>query len=115
MTALEILSDLRRAGAIVTVAGDKLRFEAPPVVLTDELKQRLATQKAEIIRLLQAETTTSCRGGHPYPDRQGRVKCFYCENCEITGRKAMCQASRKSVSGIALLRECERFVMQTVH
>jgi DNA-binding transcriptional regulator LsrR (DeoR family) len=56
MTALEILSDLRRAGAIVTVAGDKLRFEAPPGVLTDELKQRLATQKAEIIRLLQAET-----------------------------------------------------------
>lgn len=114
MNALEILADLRRAGATVTIAGDKLRLEAPQGVLTNELKQRLATQKSEIIRLL-TETTASYREGPPYPDGLGRVKCFYCSKLEITGTKATCQVCGKSMSGIALLLDCENFATQMVH
>ena len=41
MTALEILTDLRRAGALVTIAGDKLRLEAPKGILTEGLNSSL--------------------------------------------------------------------------
>jgi hypothetical protein len=115
MTTIEFLTDLKKSGANVTVRDGKLRCEAPKGVLTDELKQRLANRKDEIIRLLQAETTASYREGPPYPDGLGRVKCFYCEHCEVTGYKATCRASKESRLGIALLITCPDFIMRTVH
>jgi hypothetical protein len=55
------------------------------------------------------------REGPPYPDGLGLVKCFYCEHCEITEHKVICLVTRKPMTGIALLRECEHFVTKTVH
>jgi hypothetical protein len=60
----------------------------------------------------EAETTTSYRAGPPYPDGLGRVKCFYCIHCEITGTKAVCRVSGEPVTGIALLIECFDFTMK---
>jgi hypothetical protein len=54
------------------------------------------------------------REGPPYPDGLGRVKCVYCRQCEITEAKAVCRIAKEPMSGIALLWECERFIMQTL-
>lgn len=81
---LELISGLRESGVHLAGESDKLRYRAPKGVLTEELKQRLAIQKAEIIKLLQAESSE----GPPYPDGLGRVKCFYCSKLEISGTKA---------------------------
>jgi hypothetical protein len=105
MTALEILISLRRAGAIVTVAGDKLRFEAPPGVLTDELKHRLATQKAEIIRLLHAET---------WPSGRTMPKCSHCSKFRPIGQGGCSEPGDSTVSMVRLI-ECPDFVTRTVH
>ncbi len=61
------------------------------------------------------EEITPDREGPPYPDGLARVKCFYCENCEITGTKATCRVSRESRAGTALLITCSDFTMTTVH
>jgi hypothetical protein len=111
----ELVNELRASGVHLAVDGDKLRYRAPKGVLTEELKQRLAIQKAEIIRLLQAESAGTYREKPPYPDNLGRVKCFYCSKLEITGAKAVCRVSRDTVTGIALLTTCESFVMTTAH
>jgi hypothetical protein len=52
-TAATLLSELRRAGATVTVAGDKLRIEAPDGTITPELHRTLADHKAELLALLE--------------------------------------------------------------
>jgi hypothetical protein len=106
MNALEILADLRRAGALVTIAGDKLRLEAPKGVLTDELKQRLATQKAEIIRLLQAEAALS---GY------GRPRCYHCSKFGPIGAEAGCSNPGDPTVSMAGLVECPDFAARTVH
>lgn len=108
---LELLEDLRRSGADITIKDGKLRCEAPKGVLTEELKAELKFHKDELILLLKGKMdiaeSTQFREGPPYPDGLGRVKCFYCLRLE--GR--ICQMSGKSMSGIALLRECEHFVI----
>jgi len=105
MTALEILTDLRRAGALVTIAGDKLRLEAPRGVLTDELKQRLATQKAEIIRLLQAETC---------PNGRGMPRCSHCSKFGPIGQVGCSKPGNPGISMAGLI-ECLDFAARTIH
>lgn len=53
MTAEAILERLRSLGASVSLAGDKLRVEAPAGVLTPDLKAALIEHKAELVRLLR--------------------------------------------------------------
>ena len=106
MTALEILTDLRRAGALVTIAGDKLRLEAPKGILTEGLKQQLAAQKSEIIRLLQAETTTN---------GSGRTRCYHCSKFGPVGREGGCSKPGDGNMNMAALLECPDFVTRTVH
>ncbi len=106
---LELVNELRGNGVHLAVDGDKLQYRAPKGVLTDELKQRLANQKAEIIRLLQSEIY---REGPPYPDGLGRVKCVYCERLDS---QYTCKVSKQRMSGIALLITCSDFTMTTVH
>lgn len=112
---LELLVALRKAGANITIKDGKLRCEAPKGVLTKELKEQLKAHKDELIRLLQGKLgiaeSTEVGDGPAYPDGRSLVKCFYCLRLE--GR--ICQIDGKSISGIALLRECEFFVMQMVH
>lgn len=104
MTALEILTDLRRAGVTVSIVGDKLRLKAPEGVLTEELKQRLAIQKAEIIKLLQAETAS-----------HGMPKCSHCSKFGPIGKEAGCSRPGDLKFSMAALIECSDFVMKTVH
>lgn len=114
MSAQSILEQIGNLGLSVSIEEDRLAVR-PKERLTPELRQAIREHKAEILRLLQAETTTSYREGPPYPDDLGRVKCEYCEHCEMVemrpGIKAACTVSRKPMWGIALLRECEHFKM----
>lgn len=52
MIANEFLSRLRSADIKLWVEGDRLRFSAPPDVLTPELREELTARKSEIIALL---------------------------------------------------------------
>jgi TubC N-terminal docking domain len=55
MTAERLLTVLWRCtGAAVSVSGDRLRVEAPPGVLTPSIREALAAQKADLLRLLAA-------------------------------------------------------------
>jgi len=53
MTAQAILDRLRSFGVCLSVAGDKLRVEAPAGVLTPELRQELIEHKAALLALLR--------------------------------------------------------------
>jgi hypothetical protein len=105
MTAIELITDLRRAGATVTIAGDKLRLEAPQGVLTDEIKRRLATQKAEIVQLLQAETC---------PNGSGMPRCSHCSKFGPIGQAGCSIPGDPNVS-MGRLIECTDFFPKTVH
>lgn len=66
---LELLVDLRSAGAIITPAGDKLRCDAPQGSLTDKLREQLRTHKAELLTLLEGKSYwTALAGTKADPD-----------------------------------------------
>jgi hypothetical protein len=52
MTPLDLLAELERRNVKVSLAGDKLRLEAPAGVLTPEIKEALRQHKAALIALL---------------------------------------------------------------
>jgi hypothetical protein len=106
MTTIEFLTDLEKAGANVTVRDGKLRCEAPKGVITEDLKQLLATHKAEIISLLQAEAATN---GH------GRPCCCHCSKFGPIGAEAGCSKPSDPSYAMGELIECRDFVMKTVH
>jgi hypothetical protein len=113
MSAQMILNRLHTLGVSVTLRGDRLAVR-PSGRLTPELRQAIQEHKPDLMLLL-AGVTAPYREGPPYPDSLGRVKCFYCERCEISGTRALCGVSKKSVSGIALLITCSEFTMTTMH
>lgn len=57
---------LTAAGITLTVAGDKLRYTAPAGALTPELRQQIATYKAELLALLAAGDGTASRQDAPH-------------------------------------------------
>lgn len=52
MTPSELLADLTSRGVILTRNGDKLRVQAPPGVVTVELRAELARYKLALLALL---------------------------------------------------------------
>ncbi len=54
MTPLDLLAELERRNVKLTLAGDKLRLDAPAGVLTPELKDAVRRQKPALIALLEA-------------------------------------------------------------
>lgn len=52
MTLIDLLSELRTQGVVITVEGDRLHCNSPRGVLTAEIRKELASHKSEIIRLL---------------------------------------------------------------
>jgi hypothetical protein len=55
MTPTDLLHELTRRGVILEPTGDRLRYKAPVGVLTPELKQALAAQKAALVQILAGE------------------------------------------------------------
>jgi hypothetical protein len=56
MTAARLLVCLRRRGAILQAAGDRLRVDAPIGVVTDADRAALAEHKAELLAMLRSST-----------------------------------------------------------
>lgn len=55
MNAAQVLSQARALGIILSGESGKLRFEAPAGRLTEELREWLTVNKAEILDLLEVE------------------------------------------------------------
>ena len=55
MTALDLLRQLRRQGAVLILDGDRLRIEAPTGLITEDMRQQLADHKAEIVAELRRQ------------------------------------------------------------
>src|SRR5690606_348648 len=53
MNVLDLLSQLRRAGILLSLDGDKLKIKAPPGALTDAIKEQLKQHTAALIEFLQ--------------------------------------------------------------
>jgi aspartate racemase len=51
---LELLSELRRLDVQIWAEGDRLRFSAPPGVMSPDLRARLSARKAELLAVLRA-------------------------------------------------------------
>ncbi|KXG76612.1 hypothetical protein [Thermovenabulum gondwanense] len=79
ITPEAIVEELERKGVKITVAGDKLRLEAPAGVLTPSLKELIARNKAQIIEWLM-NPTTDCGGKvvRLYRARPECMKAGYC-------------------------------------
>ena len=52
MTALGLLGELYRLGVTLAVEGGRLRVRAPRGVITEDMRQRLAEHKPEIVEAL---------------------------------------------------------------
>ncbi len=60
MTSLiQMLSDLRSRGVVLSGEGDRLRCNAPKGVITPEIRDELANRKQEILKLLKASVENS--------------------------------------------------------
>jgi len=55
MSAHALLTEIRNAGIIVEARGERLHVEAKPGTLTDELRARLAANKADLLHALHAQ------------------------------------------------------------
>jgi hypothetical protein len=98
---MDTLSQLKNAGLRVTLTGGGNLKCGPRHLLTPEFLTLIREHKADIIRELRRE-------GPPYPDGQGRVKCFYC----VWLRKGRCQITRELMFGISLLLMCKDFTQR---
>jgi len=73
MSAAELLTDLQQRGVTITAEGDRLKIKAPRGILTQELRERLAKSKPDIIAALtmpsRPELDAICRKAvADYPD-----------------------------------------------
>src|SRR5438128_7504546 len=71
MNALELLSEVRRLGVRLWVDDGRLAYSAPNGVMASELRQELAGQRDELIRLLARPGKSSAQA-IPAPDRMQR-------------------------------------------
>lgn len=63
MTATAFLLELREAGVVLSVDGDRLRVRVPPSAAIEQIRQRITARKAELITAL-AETSQRWRLRH---------------------------------------------------
>jgi hypothetical protein len=79
MRATAVLEMLRAHGGVVTIEGDALRVRQCKGILTPELKQVIASEKAAILALLKAE---QAERDAPQPTITDVVPCEVCGSTE---------------------------------
>jgi hypothetical protein len=79
MRATAVLEMLRAHGGVVTIEGDALRVRQCKGILTPELKQVIASEKAAILALLKAE---QAERDAPQPTLTDAVPCEVCGSTE---------------------------------
>jgi hypothetical protein len=106
MSPAQLLERARALGIVLTVSGDKLRYEAPSGRMTSELRDALSAHKAAILGLLEAESRSARRivsregqldgrsATHWPLDDWGDLRpCLVCKNLAKGGR---CLAATRS-------------------
>jgi len=92
MTLLGLLVELKRLNVKLSLAGDKLRLEAPAGTLTPKLKEALRQHKAALIALLSGrpveETFWPGVKSNVYRARQ---TCLEAEGCLQLTREVDCR------------------------
>lgn len=92
MNAEQLLAELRTLRIAVEPRGSTLHLEAPPGVLTPELRNALAAQKAELLALLELDawrTTFPCpRCEWPLPAARRPRCCLACGWVEGKGERS---------------------------
>jgi len=91
MTPIDLLAELERLNVKVSLAGDKLRLEAPAGVLTPELKEALRQHKAALIALLSGRPVEMVFWpGVKLNVYRARQTCLEAEGCLQWSREADC-------------------------
>ena len=85
MTAAELLAAVTALGATVEAVEDRLRIEAPPGVLTSELRSTLAEQKPALLALLREPQCVRplhllCVGCKGYFMHEPASLCYWCRS-----------------------------------
>lgn len=85
MTLIKLVNELERRNVKLSLAGDKLRLEAPAGVLAPELKRAISKHKDELVKLLSGNgqyTATIWPGivVRIYPRPKGCVEAGHCVN-----------------------------------
>lgn len=99
MTPQKLLNELSQIGVKLTVVGDKLRYEAPPGVLTPVLKEALRQHKPALVALLTRQQAAQPEGVREEPDYRSRVirlyrarqACLDAGHCLSLTREVDCQ------------------------
>ncbi len=118
--ARDLIDEIRRRGGTLFLDGPELKYRGPQDAMTDEIREQLRAYKKELKKILSIEAVR--KEAPIYPNADGLVKCQYCKHLEMKtfhqglgGARAKCLVDGQHRTGIALLQECEHFVMQTVH
>ena len=92
MTLLGLLVELKRLNVKLSLAGDKLRLEAPAGVLTPELKEALRQHKAALIALLSGQPVEVLFWpGVKLNVYRARQTCLEAEGCLQLTREVDCR------------------------
>ena len=82
MTPVDLLAELERLNVKVSLAGDKLRLEAPAGTLTPKLKEAIAKHKVVLVALLSGlpveETFWPGVKSKVYRARQACIEAGHC-------------------------------------
>jgi thioesterase domain-containing protein len=113
MTTTDFLSSLRERGVRISVADGRLKCDAPPGVLDEELRTQLAARKQELLTLIaEAEMSLGAprslvplkpNGEHPplfaRPGHNGDVFCYRALAAHLDPRKPLYGVEPKGVDG----------------
>jgi hypothetical protein len=92
MNALDLLAELKRLNVKLSLAGDKLRLEAPAGVLTPELKEALRQHKAALKALLLGQPVEVLFWpGIKSKVYRARQTCLEAEGCLQLTREVDCR------------------------
>ncbi len=92
MNTLDLLAEFKRLNVKLSLAGDKLRFEAPAGVLTPEIKEALRQHKAALIALLSGRPVEMVFWpGVKSNVYRARQTCLEAEGCLQLTREVDCR------------------------
>ena len=127
MTSTELMATCRLAGIRLEANGDRLKYQAPPGALTDELRASLKKCKAEIIPLLAIPRfVTLAPTGLTLPreavdfamdlERRGFELTVSDRDIDVQPAKALTPADRVALARwrqhvVALTQFCDRVVV----
>lgn len=105
MSAADLLIDLSAKGVRLSIAGDRIKVDAPKGVLTADLIDTIKANKQHLITALTAtDDNIALYADDPDARECGLFACFECSN--FRGHESVCAAGRCPTPR-TLWRRCE--------